>query len=242
MNQPIHPAPAPTGPPFDPPRRRGRGLIISGIVLIVVSLVGGFGLGALAVSSIDLAEFERDVIIDGSGDRLVPGEIEFRVPDLSGADSMRVGVAFSSSPTDPPDCSIVDEEGDEIPLDDAVLDAELYDVNNRYPGYQVQSTARLPTGAYTARCDDEADGSSDGLSFTVGRTFGFDDITGVFGGLFAAIGVAIVAGLLFIVGVILLIVGLVQRSKGDRPGPGAYPPGPYGQYPPGPYGQYPPGP
>ena len=136
-----------------------------------------------------------------------------------------------------------------MPVSAASLNETLLDLEGRYADYTVVSTVRLAPGEYRASCavDGEPSASS-GTSFTVGRVFGVADVGEMFGPLLGLLALWGVAGLVFIVGMVLLIVGLVQRSRSKRPPPmiGQYPPGPYqpGPYQQGPYqqGQYPPGP
>lgn len=232
MTGPYAPAPVTTA-------RRGRGLIIAGAVLLVVSVV--LGIASLAYFSSNAGLFDQtDVAIDGPSDRLVPGTIEFSVLEpLDAADEsdMTVGIALSAVPTPVPTCSITDSAGDAVPLSAAGSQDELYDWEGLYYDYDLVSVARLSPGDYSASCGEEGDrGSATGVSFTVGRALAMDDMFADIGPLFAGLGGMGLAALLFVIGVVLLIIGLVQRSKSKRP---PMEPGPYGQpgYGPGPYGQ-----
>lgn len=231
-------------------------------MLLVVSVVGGL-LGTVVLGSnvsTNLLGLE-DIAIEGSSDRLVPGEIPFSVLEpLDGDDDveMNVGVAVGASTGPEPTCSIQGADGDEVPLDSARSDDLLLDETGRYEDFDVLGRARLGPGDYTATCSTRGEPSaSSGASFTVGRVLTTDDVLGFIGPVFGIMAVLAIAGLLFLIGLVLLIVGLVQRSKARRsplgPGPypqGPYPPGPYQQgpyqqgpyQPPGPYPPQPPGP
>lgn len=222
------------------------------MVLLLLSFVGGVVGTAVFGARADFGDLQRDVSIDGAPDRLVPGRIPFEVLDRLDASSggeMTVAIAASAASSEL-DCSFEDADGNDAGWSDSVFDEEL--LNTRYSDYQVLGTARLGPGSYEAVCEVAGEPSSaSGASFTVGRTFGVQDATDVLGPVLGILAVVVVAGLMFVVGLILLIVGLVQRSRarkappaGPSP-PGPYPGGPslYGSFPPGQYppGQYPPG-
>ena len=104
-------------------------MIVSGIVVIVVSVLGGTIGTAMLGSGIGFSQFERDVAFDGPGDRLVPGTLSFSVLeplDESNAD-MTVGVALSDDSTPEPDCALADVDGDLLRgwLEQAAKDAGL---------------------------------------------------------------------------------------------------------------------
>jgi hypothetical protein len=249
--------------------RRGRGLVIAGTVMIAVSLLGGIIATAVAANRFDLRDLDRDVAVDGPRERLIPGEIPFRVIaplNDDGSSEITVGIAVERLTSPRPQCSIQSAAGDPVEWGRARADDALLDDRG---DYELVGTARLGPGEYVASCvpagaDDEEVGGFD-ANFTVGRVFGIDDFSTFIGPLVGVLAVFGVASLLFIVGLVLLIVGLVQRSRSKRAGastpygyPGPMPPGygpqgPYGQpggsgpygYPPppsgyGPYGQQPP--
>ncbi len=219
--------------------------------MIAVAVLGGMIGSGILGSDVGFGDLEREVAIDGASDRVVPGEIEFSVlePLDDATPEMTVGLALSSDETPAPTCTIEDSGGDAVPVSAASLNEALLDLEGRYGEYTVVSTARLEPGEYRASCEVAGEPSaSSGVSFTVGRVFGVADVGEMFGPLLGLLALWGVAGLVFIVGMVLLIVGLVQRSKSKRPPSvvGQYPPGQYppGQYQPGPYtpGQYPSGP
>jgi hypothetical protein len=226
------------------------------MVLLLVSFVGGVLGTAVFGARADLGDLQRDVSIDGPTDRLVPGRIPFQVLERLGGDSggeMTVAIAVSSAASSQLDCTFEDAEGADAGWSDSAFDEEL--LNARYSDYDVLGTARLGPGSYEAVCEVEGEPSqSSGVSFTVGRTFGVQDVSDILGPLLGILAVVVIAGLMFVVGLILLIVGLVQRSRARKTPPGgpyppdAYPGSPYppGSYPPGQYpgsptapGQYP---
>jgi hypothetical protein len=232
-----------------PPPRKGRALLIAGAVMMVVSILGGV-IGTLLVGSgATFGDFEREVAIEGSSDRIVPGRIPFSVVDpINGGDGeMSVGIALSSTAAPEPDCSIEDSEGATIELVRSVSGESLLDQSGQYLDYTVVGTARLAVGDYEAVCAADGEPSaSSGVSFTVGRVFGFSDFSDVVGPVFGIIGIWLIAGLVFIVGLVLTIVGLVQGSRSKRPPMGGgqfygapYPGVPQGPYPGVPQGPYP---
>ncbi len=207
-------------------------------------------------SQIDVAGLQRDVTRVDATDRLVPGSIEFRVPnDGETGSTMRVGVALSSDVTPAPTCEITTEDGEPVESRLPGVDDELLDLSGRFGDFTPVLVATLEQGRYEASCGAEGEPSTvSGVSFTVGRVFGTEDVSAVFGGLVGSVGGVLVSALMFILGLVLLIVGLVQRQRAKRSTadvgpygptgpytpvpPGGAPPGPPGQYgQPGPYGQ-----
>lgn len=237
--------------------RRGKGLIIAGSVLLAVSVLLGIVGFVIVARSFDFADLDRDVAISGSTDRLVPGDITFSVLDpLGGGEGlMTVGIA-TSDPTPGTTCSITDEDGTEVSLTSPRSGEEMLDPQGRYSDYLMYGTARLEPGEYVAACTMvEEPGSAGTNSFTIGRVFGYDDISENLAGFVWGLVLWGTAALLFVIGVVLLIIGLVQRSRSKRdaamsggwpgtgyPQPAPYPttqgPGPYG---PGSYGPTGPG-
>ena len=211
------------------PRKRGKGLVIAGSVLLAVSVVGGIIGFAVTLGRLNLADFDRDVVIDGQEVVAIPGRIAFTVAeplDDSTDPDMSVGVATTTGTFPTPTCTLVTVGGESIQLTTAMFDTTLY--RDSTDQYEVIGFARLTPGEYEARCTVAGEPSQSGpaSSFTVGRTFGteeFDDAVGPVLGFFGVLGVS---GLLFVIGTILLIVGLVQRSRSGRP-----PTTPYGGMP-----------
>ncbi len=211
------------------PRKRGKGLVIAGSVLLAVSVVGGIIGFAVTLGRLNLADFDRDVIINGQEVVAIPGRIAFTVAeplDDSTDPDMSVGVATTTGTFPTPTCTLVTVGGESIQLTTAMFDTTLY--RDSTDQYEVIGFARLTPGEYEARCTVAGEPSQSGpaSSFTVGRTFGteeFDDAVGPVLGFFGVLGVS---GLLFVIGTILLIVGLVQRSRSGRP-----PTTPYGGMP-----------
>jgi hypothetical protein len=242
--------------------QRGRGLIIAGSVLLVLSVLGAIVGSALVGRGLDVRDLERDVAFEGPRERLVPGEIPFRVleplGDDEGSGDIRVGVAVEGTGSDP-ECRIEDGSGETVPPANVRVDEVLL---RDLPGYDVVAVAQLEPGRYVAVCDpagSELEGGSTGfdVNFTVGRVLGFGDVQGMIGPVFGILAVIALAVVVFLVGLVLLIVGLVQSSRSRRqpqvpyggyPGPPGqgygqppYPQQPYGQQPYGqqPYGQQP---
>ncbi|UDY37751.1 hypothetical protein [Dermatobacter hominis] len=219
-------APPATAPPAT---RAGRGLIITGSVLLALSVIGGIVGLALAGDSFDLEGLERDVVIDGNAVQSIPGSISFSVDErLDGSedDTMAVGVAVDDRAVGTPDCTVEGADGTPVPLLADPFDATLL---NGDPDFTVVGTARLAPGDYSATCRWPGEPSQSPMltSFTVGRTLDSEDLNGFVGPVFGFLGTVAVCSLLFLLGLVLLIVGLVQRSRARRP-----PTGPYGGWPP----------
>ncbi len=222
-------APAPTAP------RVGRGMIIAGSVLIALSVMVG-AIGTAVVSrQINVDDFQRDVVVDGPDSTLIPGTLSFRVaePLRSDADTaMTVGVAVAGTATPEPECTL-DRDGEPVKLTAASAGSEL--LRQTTQPYEVIREARLEPGSYELRCELAGEPSSDrGGNVTVGRVFGTDDAMGLVGPVVIFLLVGALAALLFIIGVILLIVGLVRSSRARRGPPGFPTAPPPSDAPPGP--------
>ena len=202
--------------------------MVWGTVLLGVAIIGGSIGAGIAISRIGLNGSERDVVITGPSEVVAPDTIEFEVTEPLDSDTdpgMNVGVGTEYY-EDPLDCSIVDAAGTDL-SEPAGFDSTLAgDLDYRW---EVKVVADLEPGEYSATCVlTHPDAFSGSLRFTVGRTDEFN-----VGAAFALLGIGGIASLLFIIGTVLLIVGLVQQSRAKRPST----PWPYGQ-PPG-YGRPP---
>ena len=219
--------------------------------MMVVAVLGGGLLLSIVGRGIDLADLERDVVIEGSADRLVPGSIDFEVleplANSSSSGEMTVGVAIPAGAAPEPECTITAPDSSEVLSSAARTDDVLLSSGNASSD-TVIVVARLEPGSYTAECAMAGEPSAaSGVSFTVGRVLRPQEFLDDFGAIFGAVAVVAIAGLLFLVGLVLVIVGFVVRSKSRRapqqpPYPGfPYPPGQYpqGPYPQQPQGQYP---
>ena len=119
---------APPTAPTDTEDRPGRGLIITGSVLIAVSILGGIVGLALVGSRFDLDGFRRDVVVMGDPYPTVPGTIEFSVDDpLDSSDDgvMAVGIAIEDRSVDRPECTLADASGGPIAMTGAPYDPTL---------------------------------------------------------------------------------------------------------------------
>lgn len=211
-------------------------MIIAGSVLVALSIVIGAIGTAVVTRQINVDDFQRDVVVDGPDSTLVPGSLSFRVaePLRSDADAaMTVGVAVSGTTSPEPDCTLERDGGEPVRLTAAAAGSEL--LRQTTQTYQVIREARLDPGTYELRCEAPGEPSSGrGGNVTVGRVFGTDDAMGLVGPVVIFLVVGALAALLFIVGLVLLIVGVVRSSRARRGPPGfpttPPPPGP----PPGP--------
>jgi hypothetical protein len=202
--------------------------MLAGSVLLALSVLGGLiGVGVV-VNALDIRDLDRDVVIEGARTRPVPGTLEFSVAerlDPSADDTMAVGVGVSidrgpdsgarrEAPR-VPRCSVAQADGSETPLLGVPFDAELLHGD---PDFEVVGSVRLAPGDYAATCEWPGEPSSaPDATFTVGRTLDADDGGGFVGPVLGLLAVVVVGGLLFVLGLILLIVGLVQRGRSRRP-------------------------
>ena len=202
-------------------------------VSVLVGVVGT----ALTVGRIDFSEFDRDIVFKGDPVAQVPGEVSFSVDDpldMSTDGSMTVGVAIrSSSPSAPkPTCSVATAAGGDVPLSSNLFDTELY--RDDGVDFTVVGSARLRPSDYVASCSypGEPSAAPGGTTFTAGRTFGSDEFDDTFGPILGFFGVLGLGGFMFVLGVVLLIVGLVMRSRSNRPPTVPFGGQPYGGPPP----------
>ncbi len=216
---------------------------------MALAVFGGAVVLSIVGRNFDLDDLRRDVVIRGSEDRLVPGTIDFEVleplGDSSSSGDMYVGVAIPSGAAPEPECTITATDASEV-LSAPARSDDVLARNGNARTDTVLAVARLEPGAYTAECLMAGEPSAaSGVSFTVGRVFRPQEVFDEFGAVIGAIAVVGIAGLLFLLGLVLLIVGFVARSRARKAPQPPYPGFPYppGQYPPGPYpqGQYPPG-
>lgn len=225
--------------------RRGRGLVISGAVLLTVSILGGILGSVLTIGQFDGSEL-NDVAIDGAANPAVPGKLNFRVlrplHSDGAVEDIRVGVAVDYSTLPVPDCTLQDSEGTPITLSAPSPEERL--LSDESGDQKILGSALLQPGSYEAVCSAPGEPSTSDATFTVGRVFGFSDFRGAFAPVLWFLAIGLVAALMFVVGLILLIIGLVRRSKAKRSaGPTPFDAGPGGYGQPSPYGGYPqPGP
>jgi hypothetical protein len=229
---PSVPSPVPPAAPT-----RGRGQVIAGIVLVALSVVIGTVATASVASRVDVGSLERNVRVEGPDRVIVPGEVRFAVvaPLDDGARAeMDVGIGVARRGGPVPACTLSTAAGEELPTERPLAETTL--VDDSEGRFQVVTVAELPPGDYVARCTVAGEPTQrPDAEMTVGRTFGFGDVEELIGPIVWFLGGVGVAGLLFLVGVILLIVGLVRRSRAARPpAPGGWPPQPVAA--PGPWG------
>ncbi len=233
--------------------RPGRKLVISGIVVMVIAVLGVGVATAIMAGSIKLDQYDRDIVFSGPTDSHVPGRIHFKViEDISSGsdDDMTVGVAASASSAGFK-CQISDSSGAEVEerpgsIDDSFISGDID------PDWKpVVIAEALPPGEYSAECSETGeptDGSAPGgdagggdssgdagsaPSFTAGRVVTLNEMFDTAKPVFALLAVVGVGGLVGLTGLILLIVGLVigHRSRQTPP----YPPSRMGPpYHPGP--------
>ena len=206
----------------------GRKLILSGAILMGLSVLLGLVGTKLTLGQFSTAQLTREVVINGSPSPKVPGKLSFEVSEplqeTSAQDAeMHVGIAVAYEQLPAPVCTMTDESGAEVPLSSSGSgEALLGDSSGKFT---VMGSAMLAPGQYEAICTLDEEPSSSSASFTVGRVFGMDDLSGTFAPFLWFLAVGLVCGLMFLVGLILMIVGLVKRSKAKRHGSGGSPAG-----------------
>lgn len=201
------------------PNKPPKGLLIAGIVLLVLGL-GGCGYGCTSV--VGLVDDITDV---ASGSSTVAfGQTTTLESDAGGA------VILASSAD--PNCEVVDDSGNPVELQAPSAGTSASIESTSGETLDLEYFFDTESGVvYQVTCQDALEGGS-GEFVVVGLDLG-KILTG-----FVGLGAG---ALFFIIGLILLIVGLVQRSRWKkRQGPGAPmgAPGGYSPPPPGGYGGY----
>lgn len=213
-------------------------MILSGAILVSVSVLGGILGTALTLGRLDENSLSRDVVINGAATPAVPGKLNFEVSkalsaDSSESDDLPVGIAVDYATLPIPTCTLADNEGNDIALSRPGAEEQL--LRDSGGDLTIVGSAVLPPGSYEARCAQDGDSTGD-ATFTVGRVFGFTDIRGVLAPVLWFLAVGLIAGVMFLVGAILAIIGLVRRSRtrklaASAPfGPGGGSPGVGGQF------------
>ena len=204
----------------------GRKLILSGAILIGLSVLLGMVGTRLTLGQFSTGQLTRDVVINGATNPKVPGKLSFEVPESLNQSSaqdelMHVGVAVEYSQLPAPVCTMSDSSGTKVPLSVSASGEAL--LGDSSGNFSVLGSAVLAPGEYQALCTRDGEPSSSSASFTVGKVFGMDDLTGTFAPFLWFLAVGLFCGLMFLVGVILMIVGLVKRSKAKKSGLGLTP-------------------
>ncbi|MFN8040272.1 MAG: hypothetical protein U0Q07_13755 [Acidimicrobiales bacterium] len=206
-----------------PAQKKGKGVVI-GIVLIVLSFVV-FGAG-IAVFAVALSGISTDFRTVGSGTSSV---------QLSAGEH---GVYSTRSNFTAPDVSIKGPNGEDVAITNS-SSSSTYTVNS--DSYNGIGTFNAPSsGTYTVTVTPDSISTGSGFSSSSKSTVAIGPsisalggtVALALGGIFGGIGLGSV---LFIIGVIVLIVGLVRRSKAKNP-----PTTPYGGYGAPAYPGYPP--
>ncbi|HTO00630.1 MAG TPA: hypothetical protein VL068_08140 [Microthrixaceae bacterium] len=223
----------------------GRKAVPIGVALIVLSIVIGVVGTALTLGRFD-SSFTRDVVINGNSNPRVPGRLAFEVtePISGGGNSvMRVGVAVDYEQSPAPTCQLQTADGEDIAMSAPTRGTDLFFESS--DNLTIIGTAELDPGKYVAICEREESVGNDNATFTVGRALDVENL-GEFAPVLWFLGIAVLSGLMFLIGIITLTVGLFRRNRGRKALAGQYPGGPYpgGPYPGGPYpgGPYPGGP
>ena len=209
--QPAAGPPAAGGAPGPVP---GRSLLVAGVVLVTVSFMVGVAGMAFAVRTVDPTRFERNVIPVGATRSQVPGEVEFRVdePLRAGSDDDVMSVGIVTSGSGPlPVCTMTGPDGEAVELR-SPRGGEVW-LRDQSRQVDVVEVARLGPGRYSTTCERSGSGRR---TFEVGRVIGEQDVRGLALPLLGVLGLTLLAGLVFLVGGTLAVVGLVRRARWRR--------------------------
>ncbi len=212
----------PGGESVPPAELRGKGLIIAGSVLLIISILGFTIAMAVLAPKVDVADFERTIDTSGSPSSSIPGTVDFRILEpLSGESvSVDVGIAFESDvSTGSESCVMHTASGEEIPLGrggsfETFLDP---DFDSEPPALVARS---LSAGSYSVSCDSSSTTSG---TFFVARSVSADELIDLAKPLLGVVAATLISGVMFLLGLILFIVGLVKRNRSKRsppPSPG----------------------
>ncbi|MFZ4517277.1 MAG: hypothetical protein ACOYOP_02745 [Microthrixaceae bacterium] len=191
----------------------GSTLLTGALLLVTI----GYG---VTLGRVDVAGLRRDVVLPAAGTAPVPGELAFRVAEplrSEGPSRMTVGVAVTEGGAGVR-CRMTAADGSQVPVSGPGLASQLVRSSKR--SYDVLVVADLRPGDYRASCTTaEGTGGSD-RRFTVGRSLASSDVRDVVGPFLWFLLAAVPAAVLFIVGVVLLVIGLVRRSRSGGVAPG----------------------
>ncbi len=180
---------------------RGNGLIISGIVLLVLGLVLG------VIGAISLSRGIGGVVNSFDSFARPATAPEPIVVALDGGGTYQVyELARSSSLTSigPSDITVLGPDASEVPVSEPSFPDQTIDDGSSQSFTAVAQFDAVRSGNYTVTV------ASDGVVFAVGP--GFGQLAGLGIGVIALLAAFFVG----LVGLILLIVGLVQRSKSKK--------------------------
>lgn len=213
----------PTATVVPPGRRRGRALIVGGVVAVVVGLVAAAALSLVARHRVDAtvrdlarAPVGCDTTLEFSttGTFVVYVEIAGRMDDLAGGCDAPARYDRRAAPTPPVDVALVDPSGRDVAL--GPTDAASYDVAG-FRGEPLGEISIDDAGRHVVRVTSP----EGGFVVAVGR-----DPTGA-GVVLTAMALAVAAaGVLG--GGAATAVGVVRSRRDPPPDPAASPPPPVG--------------
>jgi len=190
-------------PQAAPPKPRGKGLVTSGIVLLILGLIGVVGgvVGIVISASSLVTEFGSPQTTPTAFTRTLDGGTTYAVYEASTG-----GTGSTEDPLTgnvlPSDITVVGPGGT-VPVKDVGTTTQTYDANGKRFG-AIATFDPPTTGSYTITVATEGSVVVVAPSFTsLGKV--------AIWGLLIGLGV-----LLGFVGLILLIVGLVKRSKSKK--------------------------
>lgn len=188
-------------------------MVVAGsVLLLLVLLVGVLG-SSLVIRRIDPVRFQRDVVVEGAASRPVPGRLTFKVvPSIRSAkdDVMTVGVYTTGSGVLPV-CTAISAEGTTVDIRPP-QGGEVF-VRNPGADAEIVTTARLGSGEYTVSCEP---GGRTERRFGVSRVFAVEDVRELGAPLLWFLALILLVGAGFVLGAVLLVVGLVKRSRYRR--------------------------
>lgn len=168
-------------------RRPGTGMLIAGLVLIGVSIVGGI-IAVVAFSVSSFGKLEDFASSTHSIDQHVT---------VDGLGDNQWFIYQDPNVMTGASCTVIDEQGNDVTNRSADVDMTL----NEMSFEAIQTFESTADGVYEISCTN--------YPVLLGGSLPL-------GGIFGAIISVVVAGLIFLVGAVLTIIGLVRRSKSKR--------------------------
>lgn len=201
--------------------------MIVGIAMMVVAVLGTIVAIALLGGSLDLDGLDREVVVTGSSEAIVPGEVDFKVIediDDPGA-TMNVGVVvdpLTGAVQNATRCRVTDAGEDEVELRTGVASDNYTSAREGAQDRPLVVAEDLRAGEYRARCEfsgepvDMAGVEGRQVTFEVARVLTVDEVFAFARPAFGIVASVVVGGFVGLVGLILMIVGLVVGNRRNR--------------------------
>lgn len=179
----------PAAPQGKPPkkRRRGTGLLTAGLIALGVSIIGGI---------IALIVFGGSMV--NSFDDFAESAYDVTEPVVvDGLGDNQWYLYQDPNAMSQASCEVTDEQGNDVTNSSAQMNM----TNSEYDLSSVQSFESTAGGVYEIQCSS--------YPVVLGGAVPL-------GGIFGIVGTMLAAGLIFVVGVVLTIIGIVMRSRSKK--------------------------